>query len=113
VVIMPPSRTFRGAVRLTYTVGQKCQEYRAMVAMLRHAADTWPYLTRVTLECDPRCEALTRWVWSSCQVWGVSKSNRTFLGGATSREPSSLRISQRHWKAADGGSRLGCCWGWR
>lgn len=58
---MPPSRAFRGAVQVTYQVGAELEEYRAMAALLRHAADTWPYITSATLECDPNCQALSRW----------------------------------------------------
>jgi hypothetical protein len=57
---MAPWRTFAGAVHITYNGGPCRSHHRAMAALLRYAADTWPYVTSVALWCDPECPALIR-----------------------------------------------------
>jgi hypothetical protein len=55
----PSSRAFTGAVHITYNVNPTFTSYRAMAALLRYAADTWPYVTSVTLDIHYECPELT------------------------------------------------------
>jgi hypothetical protein len=47
---VPSGRAFTGALHITYHVGAARKNHRAMAALLRYAADTWPYVTSVTLK---------------------------------------------------------------
>jgi hypothetical protein len=52
---MPPSRAFKGVVHVTYDVGPSRGDYCSMAALLRYAADNWPYITSINLEFDWEC----------------------------------------------------------
>jgi hypothetical protein len=83
---MPSSRTSTGAVYLSCDVGPTSGSYRAMTALLRYAADTWPYVSVIYLECDPKCPCLTRCVW----LQGVHAASATggLLVGRGCRRPA-------------------------
>jgi hypothetical protein len=51
LVRLPPSRTFSGAVQLTYTPQDTLGSMLSLTAALRHAALKWPRLHRVVLDC--------------------------------------------------------------
>lgn len=59
--VMPLARAFTGAVAVTCKMGPCLSHNRATAALLRHAADTWPYITSVTLELT--------WTHPQAYVW--------------------------------------------
>jgi hypothetical protein len=66
----PPSRAFTGAMHITYRAGAFRSHHRAMASLLRYAADTWAYVTSVTLELEA-CPELSGCVGLPV-LWDVS-----------------------------------------